>query len=380
MQWIKNIFTKKNRFFEIPHAMSGKLVQCLPDAVIIFNGKGIIGYANEAACRMRCCVYSDLIDKPVTVLISDKFSANKEDFIAGRLNVWDGLWRTFDGRDVAVLCSSAVIKNAKGRLTHIAYVAKDMSAIKKNEESLLAAYKKLREARGQIIEAEKIAAVGKLAGGIAHEIRNPLAIILQGTYLLGNFVPADNIDCKETLDMVKEAVKRANNIISRLLEYSRLPPPELFSCDIHTVIEDALLFADSQFDLSGINIVRDFSPEQIFVKADRSVLSQAFFNLIANSIEAMNSAGQIIIKTYKEANKCILAIEDTGCGISEQDLPKVFEPFFTTKMAQKHTGLGLSSVRLIIDRHSGAVNISSIQGKGATATVVLPAGDVNGSC
>ena len=197
---------------------------------------------------------------------------------------------------------------------------------------------------------------------------------------MGNFVPADNIDCKETLDMVKEAVKRANNIISRLLEYSRLPPPELFSCDIHTVIEDALLFADSQFDLSGINIVRDFSPEQIFVKADRSVLSQAFFNLIANSIEAMNSAGQIIIKTYKEANKCILAIEDTGCGISEQDLPKVFEPFFTTKMAQKHTGLGLSSVRLIIDRHSGAVNISSIQGKGATATVVLPAGDVNGSC
>jgi PAS domain S-box-containing protein len=358
--------------FSVPRYLIDEIIRDMADCVIVAGNRGKIEFANAGALRLLGYKLDALVGKPMAALISEKFSFQKEDFASGRLRSWEGLWKTAQGREISVSVSCTPARTHSGKISHFVYVAKDISNLKKSEETLVVAYRKLNETRERLLESEKMAVVGKLAGGIAHEIRNPLAIIMQGAYLLAVNAPADNKDLQETVVMIKDAVKRANDIIARLLEYSRLQKIDAAPVDVRTAIEDGLLFSDDKFSGKKIIINKLWEDNAIFIDADKNALSQVFAGLAANASEAMPEGGALIIKVDKNGNFCRIDFSDTGTGIPEKDLPHIFEPFFTTKFAGKNAGLGLALAQLIIERHKGTISIISAPGKGTTVTILIP--------
>jgi len=235
----------------------------------------------------------------------------------------------------------------------------------------------LNQTQNQLIQSEKMAAVGQLAFGIAHEIRNPLGIILGGVeFLEKNLVKKDGIK-KEIVEKLKQSIDRANNIIVDLLRFSRTSKLEAQSVDICALMEDVVSLIKNQAYSKDVRIVKNYTDSALSVLADPALLRQAFFNLCINAIDSMSKGGRLTLNIYSgqgaQANKeVIIEIADTGKGIPKDILPRIFEPFFTTKEPGKGTGLGLSIVHLILERHKGAIGVESAVDKGTKFTIRLP--------
>jgi signal transduction histidine kinase len=230
----------------------------------------------------------------------------------------------------------------------------------------------LKTVQEQLIQSEKMAAVGRLASGIAHEIRNPLAIILQGTYLVEAELGQKNEEISKTIEMIKNSVRRANNIIHRLLEYARSSEMEVSPQNISKVIDEGISIVEKQATFKNIEIEKNYPQDAILVNADKTTLPQVFLNLTTNAIDAMPQGGKIKIRAYKEGDWCVIHFQDTGKGIPQSELPKIFEPFYTTKVPGEGTGLGLAMVQLIIERHRGRISVESQLGKGTKFIIKLP--------
>ncbi len=282
-------------------------------------------------------------------------------------------------------------ESEKEFLIAIANVLAGVIERKKTDESLKVAYTSLQETQGQLIQAEKMTAVGQLASGVAHEVRNPLGIILQGVNYLENRISAKEDDIVETLAMLKDSVNRADKIINGLLDFSRFTTLNLQPEEINSILESSLVLVKSQFKVEYIEIVRELKSDLPRVLADKNKLEQVFVNLFLNAIQAMPEGGKIIIRSYEkqlaEAKNgigkllrenfhageqvVIVELEDTGIGILEENMKKIFDPFFTTKGPKSGTGLGLSVSRNIIQMHKGLIYAESQVGKGSKITVVL---------
>ena len=235
----------------------------------------------------------------------------------------------------------------------------------------------LNQTQNQLIQSEKMAAVGQLAFGIAHEIRNPLGIILGGVeFLEKNLVKKDGIK-KEIVEKLKQSIDRANNIIVDLLRFSRTSKLEAQSVDICALMEEVVSLIKNQAYSKDVRIVKNYTDSALSVLADPALLRQVFFNLCINAIDSMSKGGRLTLNIYSgqgtRANKeVIIEIADTGKGIPKDILPRIFEPFFTTKEPGKGTGLGLSIVHLILERHKGAIGVESVVAKGTKFTIRLP--------
>jgi len=232
--------------------------------------------------------------------------------------------------------------------------------------------KELQEMQEHLIQSEKLASLGKLAAGIAHEINNPLGGILLYSHLLledlGNDSPyADNIK-----KIIKETT-RSKEIVKGLLEFARPKEPEKAVININDVILYSLGIFEKQALFQNIRIKKDLTDDSAKIVGDASQLQQVFMNIILNAAEAMNGEGDLIVKTYVDGKGNVLAeITDTGCGISKENISRIFEPFFTTKPVGKGTGLGLAISYSIIKRHGGDIRVKSEEGKGTTFTISLP--------
>ena len=238
--------------------------------------------------------------------------------------------------------------------------------------------KELNETQNQLIQSEKMAAVGQLASGIAHEIRSPLAIIQEGVEFLGNSLQQKDRLTEESIQRIKHCVDRANIIIIELLKFSKISELKLQSVNICELLESTIGLIRNQANLSNVKIIKNFPEKDIQIKADYNMLQQAFFNLCINAIDAMPKGGRLGISMYwekakKGKNKVIIEIKDTGKGIPKDKLSKIFDPFFTTKEPAKGTGLGLSIVRLILERHKATIEVESQVGKGTKFIIKLPA-------
>jgi len=235
----------------------------------------------------------------------------------------------------------------------------------------------LNHTQNQLIQTEKMAAVGRLAFGIAHEIRNPLAIISEGVdFLKGSLLKKDGL-AEGTIKKIKRCVERANSIIIELLKFSRTSEIKLQPVKICKLLDDTVILIRNQANLRNIRIRRDFPEKDIQIEADYNMLRQAFFNLCINAIDAMPKGGSLRIgvcrqREKKSKNKIIIEIEDTGKGVPKNKLSKIFEPFFTTKEQGKGAGLGLSVVHLILQRHKAAIQVQSQIGKGTKFIIKLP--------
>ena len=234
--------------------------------------------------------------------------------------------------------------------------------------------RRLKETREQLVHAEKLASLGQLAASIAHEINNPLAGVLTYTKLLAKKISGDTLEKGAALDnlaKMESEVSRCSRIIRNLLDFSRQSEPTLRLVDVNQVIEQVLAMVGHQAQLQKVDVVRELSPSLPKVMADSDKLQQVFTNLTLNAIQAMSGGGRMTLRTSVTNSQVRIDVQDTGCGISKENLSKLFTPFFTTKEKGSGVGLGLAVIRGIIERHKGEIKVQSEVGKGTTFSVYL---------
>ena len=221
----------------------------------------------------------------------------------------------------------------------------------------------------QIMQAEKMAAIGELAAGIAHEIRNPLGIITGSAETVRKH--EDQKIREEMTRYILEESKRINGLISSFLDFARPKEPKLMSCDLKEVLEKTLLLLSPQARTLGVEIKKEIPQAPLQTSIDPDQMRQAFTNLGVNALEAMPQGGVLKVTALENArDKVVIRFSDTGKGIPNELKAKVFDPFFTTK--EGGTGLGLSIAHRIITQHGGSLGVEGGEGKGSTFTIALP--------
>lgn len=228
--------------------------------------------------------------------------------------------------------------------------------------------------RQHLMRSEKLASIGRLAAGIAHEINNPLTSVLTFSSLLLRKAEDGQ---KEKLDIIVKETTRVREIVRRLLNFSRQTEPRKENCNINLVVESALSLTKNQLKARENTItVKKELGELPSLQLDPNQMLEVFVNIIINAMDAMAKGGELGIETglTADAKAVEIRISDTGCGISKENLEKVFDPFFTTKEVGKGTGLGLAVTYGIIDGHNGSIDVESEVGKGTMFVIKLPLG------
>jgi len=237
----------------------------------------------------------------------------------------------------------------------------------------IAGEKKLKEALIQINRSEKMAALGQLAAGVAHEINNPLTgILLYANLALEQIDQAEPL--RKYLKSVINDTDRCKDIVKDLLAYSRQTIPTKETFQVNSLVEHSLNLIKDQKRFLNINLVKQMSDDTMLIRADKNQLIQVIINLIINAIDAMDRKGTLTFRTYtnKPHKKVYIELSDTGCGIPEENLSKVFDPFFTTKGPEKGTGLGLSTSYGLVKENGGRISIKETSSRGTTALIELP--------
>ncbi|MBM4351680.1 MAG: response regulator [Deltaproteobacteria bacterium] len=347
----REIFTK--RVFE-------KLIESLPLGVMVINKEGQVLMCNK---------------------VQEIFSGLPRDFLLGKnlfqksspieLNPWQEMARAFleskyyevkvvdqrpeEERILSITLSSLI--DGKGDSTGFIFLTADITNEKKIEE--------------QIIQSEKMTAIGQLAANLAHQIRNPLAIIGSATQCCLEKEGTKN-GLKKYFKVIYRNVQNANKIISDLLDFAKPKPLEFKKNDVNQILIELYRLLKMDFSKNRIRVLRRFDRYLPQIHCDKESLKQVFFNLLMNSKQAMPKGGAIsIITRHKSRDQTAeIIIKDTGKGIPKEHIPNIFNPYFTTK--EKGIGLGLSVVNSIISEHCGKIIPKSHEGKGTKMTITLP--------
>lgn len=234
---------------------------------------------------------------------------------------------------------------------------------------------KLSEAQNQLIQSEKMASLGILTAGVAHEINNPLNFILGGyTGLKTYFEEINNTANDEInffLNSIHTGVERAVKIIDGLNQFSRTTDSFDENCDIHKILDDCLVMLDISIK-DRIDLKKEYTTSKVNIQGNLGKLHQVFLNILNNSVQAIEGRGEILIKTRRVDSSVEISITDSGCGISKKNLTKILNPFYTTKQPGKGTGLGLSITFSIVKDHMGNIAFESKEDEYTTAIVNLP--------
>ncbi|TKJ33067.1 MAG: histidine kinase [Planctomycetes bacterium B3_Pla] len=236
---------------------------------------------------------------------------------------------------------------------------------------------KLTEYSGQqIMKSERLATIGQLAAGVAHEINNPLGTISIYAQMVLDELGKDNDSCRESLAVVMKQTNRAGRIVKDLLEFARQSESEMTMLNINDVLRKAIAMTTHPAELQNIRLATNLAPELPKIQGDSNKLQQVFVNIIVNALQAMPKGGELGFATsIANASEFIeIEISDTGCGIPQEHLSKLFDPFFSTKETGKGTGLGLSVSLGIVQKHNGTINVKSKVGEGSIFIIRLAAG------
>jgi two-component system, NtrC family, sensor kinase len=231
----------------------------------------------------------------------------------------------------------------------------------------LAVESKLKETRAQLAQSEKMASLGQLAAGVAHEINNPLTgILFYATLKLENLV-ADDPE-RPDVEAVVEDVKRCKEIVQNLLAYSRQSSPMRDIIQLNAIVNQSLTLIRDPKMFRNVRVERELSEEMMLVHVDKNQISQVIINLVINAVSAMDGTGVLTLHTYRDktAGKVYLEVIDTGCGIAPESLSKIFDPFYTTKGPGEGTGLGLSTAYGLVKENKGEIRVKQTSSQGTT--------------
>ena len=238
--------------------------------------------------------------------------------------------------------------------------------------------RELREKQHQLVQAGKLAAIGQLGAGVAHELNNPIAGILGYTQFMLELVSKENLKIEEVytfkkyLQHIENGSRRCKEIVQNLLQFARKSPEEVVSVNVNNIVADTLSLIERQLLENKIEVIKKLAPDIKQVEGNHGQLQQVLTNIIINAQQAMPEGGQLFISTRNENGNVAIEFKDTGCWIPEKYKDRIFEPFFTTKMDWKGTGLGLSICYDIIKNHNGSIEVDSRLGKGTVFTIILP--------
>ncbi len=235
------------------------------------------------------------------------------------------------------------------------------------EEMVEERTRELQETQEQLVRREKLAMLGQLAGGVGHELRNPLGAVSNAAYFLNMVLKNPAPEVKEALDIVAKEVRTSERIINSLLDFARTKPPIRREVDINDLIRTTLSHMAVPHNIEVVRQLDDGVPALL---ADPDQLTQAFRNVILNAIQAMPEGGRLAVKSeVASPERVAVSFADTGAGIPEENRQKIFEPLFTTKA--KGIGLGLALVKTLVEAHGGTIELKSVVGKGSTFVIGL---------
>jgi two-component system NtrC family sensor kinase len=273
-----------------------------------------------------------------------------------------------DGTLLPVSITLSQLKDAEGRMIGTVGMSKDIS----RRKTLM----------GQMLQSERMAAVGRLASGVAHEINNPLAVIGEIAGFLGSLTEEGaktdeaelHRELVEGLPKILKQVTRVRDITKRLLTFARKTEARVDIADVNVSLDEVLPFIEKEAELAQATIHREYQEDLPRVPVDEMQLQEVFINLITNALHAVakKGGGNVWLTTRAEGGKVIVAVKDDGPGIDESIRDRLFEPFVTTKTVGEGTGLGLSICYGIVKRYDGEIRVYSQPGEGATFTVILP--------
>jgi two-component system sensor histidine kinase AtoS len=335
------------------------ILRSITSGVLTVGPDGSVTTANPAAERMLGVAEYDMVPRPIEQLFQDDggLSADVGKVLSGRVPV---LLReltvvTQGGRSVHVQVSTSRMRAVGGRILGAVVTMEDVSEIK----TLTA----------QLIRADRLAAMGELTAGVAHEVRNPLGVIRASVQLLEES-DCDRARVVEASMVIKQEIDRLDKVIKALLDFGRPSTPTLAPIDVERVLEDVVLFTKRFAKQNDVRIIEEYGGDVPEVEADPDQLKQVFLNLVTNAVQVMEeTGGTITIASSADEDFVSVDVTDDGPGIPASSIGKVFDPFFSTRDAG--TGLGLTIVHRIIDEHDGHIEVGSGEA-GTTFRVSLP--------
>jgi two-component system, NtrC family, sensor kinase len=243
-------------------------------------------------------------------------------------------------------------------------------AIERNRQ-LAEMYERLQAAQRQLVQSEKLAAVGQLAAGIVHDVKNPLGVIKGlSEELLED--PLEGAGAIEAYRQIRDNAARANSIVTDLLVFARQSTTAMSRRDLRETIEGSLRLTDYLLRKGKVAVEKKLPTSSVYATYDPQQIQQVLINLIQNAVQAMPDGGTLRVAMTVEDSKAVISVQDTGTGIDPGVMPRIFEPFFTTKPEGQGTGMGLAVSYGILTRHGGSIEVASQVGQGSTFTLRIP--------
>ncbi|MDH3974093.1 MAG: ATP-binding protein [Deltaproteobacteria bacterium] len=344
-------------------ALNNDIVKNISSGLMTIDSNGIITSFNQAAEKMTGYSLEQVYGKNVHEILPDLDDMLKELNIHGPSNNIrrESWFKRADGKDYYIGYSMSPLRNSEGEQVGEIVVFQDLTTLKTMERELQ--------------KSDRLAAVGRFAASVAHEIRNPLASISGSIEILEKDLSGNMTGANERLmGIVLREIDRLNILIGEFLNYARPAVPRKQRININELISETIdLFINSEKEIKSIEIVNNCST-MAPIEADEGQIKQLVWNLIKNASDAMDEGGVVTIgdKAYEKNDKkgIEISISDTGCGMTREEAEKIFDPFYTSK--EKGSGLGLSVAHSIIEAHDGFINVESEAGKGSTFTIMLP--------